>query len=249
MKKKLLAGLAVGAMMFGMSTSSMASVIVLDFEGFPSSATDADMYNIPDLVNEGGNIFAAYYSNAVGDYYNNVGGPNYGISFTNNFKLFEAGSYSNNPTPGKVLYYEPGTTTAIMNVAPGFNTGFSLYYAASSGSTIKVYDGLNATGNELASLDLKVTPNSDPDFNPWDGWDSVGVGFNGTAKSVKFRDTGKSDPRNLVLFDNITLGSITPSPDPAGSTTPAPEPASMLLLGTGLAGLLGARKVKKKQPA
>jgi hypothetical protein len=52
MKKKLLAGLAVGAMMFGMSTSSMASVIVLDFEGFPHSSYE-DPVESYFLYNEG----------------------------------------------------------------------------------------------------------------------------------------------------------------------------------------------------
>jgi hypothetical protein len=179
----------------------------------------------------------------VEDYYSD-----HGISFTNNFKLFESGSYSNNPTQTKdpnltkVLYYELDTKAAIMNVVPGFDTGFSFYYAASSGSTITVYDelgGPNGVGKILATRYLSGIPYPGYDLNPWDVWNPVGISFTGTAHSVYFGGLTTIGTEDFVLFDNITLGS----------TTPAPEPASMLLLGTGLAGLLGARKLKKKQAA
>ena len=204
MKKKLLAGLAVGAMMFGMSTSSMASVIVLDFEDFPYSGV------------------------TVGEWYNTGGGPNYGISFADNFRVQIDGSYTNTPSPTNVLYYEKGAITN-MNVHNGFDTGFSFYYTASSESTITVYDAL---GKVLATRLLPVIS------DPWNVWNPVGVNFTGTAYSVNFGGS-----QEYVGFDNITLGSATPI------TTPTPEPASMMLLGTGLAGLLGARKLKKIQAA
>ncbi|MEJ7714146.1 MAG: PEP-CTERM sorting domain-containing protein [Pyrinomonadaceae bacterium] len=41
---------------------------------------------------------------------------------------------------------------------------------------------------------------------------------------------------NRVAFDNITLGSEVP-----GGGDPIPEPASMILLGTGLAGVIGKK--------
>ena len=205
MNRKLLSGLAVGVVTFGMSTSSMASVIVLDFEGIPSDT-------------------------AIGNYYNGAGGPNYGITFSGNSLALSAGNYDNNPTPPNILYYLSGGA-ATMNVASGFNTGFSFYYAASQGGTVNVYDGLNATGNVLASVNLSATP------SPYYVWEKTGVSFNGTARSVDFGGTA-----DLVGFDNITLGSAIASPG-----SPAPEPASMILIGTGIAGMAALRRKKKQQ--
>ncbi len=42
----------------------------------------------------------------------------------------------------------------VMNVASGFTTGFSFYYASAMAGTVTVYDGLNATGNVLATIPI-----------------------------------------------------------------------------------------------
>jgi hypothetical protein len=83
---------------------------------------------------------------------------------------------------------------------------------------VNVWDGLNGTGNLLASFSLPSTP------NPYNVFVPVGVTFMGTAQSVDFGGSA-----NYIGFDDITLGSKTP-----GNT---PEPASLTLLGLGVAGL------------
>jgi hypothetical protein len=60
----------------------------------------------------------------------------------------------------------------------------------------------------------------------------IGVTFAGTAESVLF-----SGSANYIGFDNVTLGSGTP-------TSGTPEPGGLSLLGLGLAclGLIGRKK-------
>ena len=57
-----------------------------------------------------------------------------------------------------------------MNVAAGFSTGFSFYYAApfDTGS-VTVWSGLNGTGTLLATDILALTPDGcgDTDYSCW----------------------------------------------------------------------------------
>ena len=118
-----------------------------------------------------------------------------------------------------------------MDVANGFDTGFSFNYTAiNSPGSVSVYDGLDGTGNQLGTFALPVTPSGpcagyDAGFCPFD---PVGVAFTGVAQSVVFSGVG-----NQIAFDDITFGSATPGPS-------VPEPAAIGLLGAVLA-ILGVR--------
>ena len=150
-------------------------------------------------------------------------GTNYGISFSpNSLALIDSdaggtGNFGGEPSPDTVLFFTSGT--AVMNVPAGFATGFSFYYSAiSNPGTVVVYDGPNATGNVLATINLPTTPNNgapDPTgtFSPFV---PIGASFAGTARSVDFGGTV-----NQIAFDNITLGASIPG-NP-GSTTCASE--------------------------
>jgi hypothetical protein len=169
---------------------------------------------------------------AVNDFYNggtggngSGPGPNYGIQFSDNsLSIIDSdaggtGNFGGEPSPSTILFFLSGKA-ATMNVAAGFTTGLSFFYSAiNSPGTIRVYDGLNASGNLLATLDLPITPtNGAPDptgaFSPLV---PIGVTFTGTAHSVDFGGTV-----NQVGFDNITLGSGTPG---GGGGGPPPAPA------------------------
>lgn len=130
-----------------------------------------------------------------------------------------SGNFGNEPSPSTVLFFLNGAA-ATLNTLNGFDTGFSFYYSAiANPGSIKVYDGLNATGNVLATLNLPVTPSGAGDptgqFSPFV---PIGVQFTGVAKSIDFGGT-----INQIGFDNVTFGSVIPGADPSppGGSTPA----------------------------
>lgn len=199
-------------------------IVMLDFEGLQN---DEPVQN--------------FYSGGTGGYGSGPG-PNYGIYFSNNaLALIDAdqggtGNFGGEPSPDTILYWLSGAA-ATLNVPAGFDTGFSFFYSAIvyTGS-ITVYDGLNATGNVLATLALPLTPfNGAPDpTGQYSPFIPIGVAFTGTAMSIDFGGTA-----NYIGFDNITFGSDVPD------TGVIPEPATLALLGIGLAGLGLSRRRKR----
>jgi hypothetical protein len=161
----------------------------------------------------------------IGNFYNGGAGPNYGIQFgSSSLALIEAsaggtGNFSNPPSGVTVAFFLSGPGD-VMDVAAGFNTGFSFFYADQVGftGTVDVFSGLDGTGSLLASLTLPSTP------DPYNVWVPIGVSFAGTAQSAVFGGSA-----NFIGFDNITLGSAT-----AGG---APEPTTWAMLLLGMAGL------------
>jgi hypothetical protein len=144
-------------------------------------------------------------------YYDGAGrGTNYGIDFSNNSRALISsaaggtGNFVGEPSPNTILYFLDNNV-ATMNLDNGFTGGFSFYYSAINfGGSIRVYDGPNATGNVLATLQLPVAPAALPGgvFGPFY---PIGIPFDGTALSIDF-----GGAVNNIGFDNITIGSITP---------------------------------------
>ena len=169
----------------------------------------------------------------IGDYYNGGAGGSLGIHFgPDALALIDnahggTGNFSHAPSCCTVMYFLSGPGD-VMDVAAGFTTGFSFFYADQIGFTgaVDVWSGLDGTGSLLTSLSLPSTPTPYTVFVP------IGVGFAGTAKSVVF--TGSA---NFIAFDNVTLGSVTPGGG-------VPEPASIVLFGTVALGV--ALKLRKR---
>lgn len=138
-----------------------------------------------------------------------------------------SGNFANEPSGDTIMFFLDANN-AILNVAGGFDTGFAFYYSSSTAATVNVYDGLNATGNLLGSINLVAqhTNNCVGDPNgTFCNWTNIGVAFNGIARSIDFGGTA-----NFTGYDNITFGS-----DIAGGV---PEPTAWLLmiLGFGVTG-------------
>ncbi len=193
-----------------------AGVITMTFEGLGNLETVSNYYN------------GGYGGSGSGP------GPDYGITFgADSLALISeadggSGNFNESPSGDTVLFFNSGSGD-IMDVAAGFDTGFSFYYTApfSSGS-VTVYSGLDGTGSVLATLTLPTTPEGGTGCTyQYCPFVPFGVTFDGTAESVDF--SGGADQ---IAFDNVTLGSST-----AGGSTDTPEPAAFSLLGLGLVSL------------
>lgn len=196
----------------------------------------AQTLNFEGLNGNGQELILDYYNGGTGSL-GSTGGPNYGITFSNNAIACsgQPGGSCNSaaiPGDGNLLFFLSGSAST-MNVAGGFDTGFSFFYSAvNNPAFINVYSGLDGTGTLLATLNLALTPNgtgipgcSGTNFCPYS---AAGVSFSGTALSVDFGGAA-----NQVAFAQITLNSVTPG------TGPVPEPATWAMMIGGFA-LVGA---------
>lgn len=216
-----------GAIMALSAMTANADIISLDFENIASYPNSNDVF-IEDFYNGG--------TSSIG-----TSGTDYGISFSDNSLLICLNSdtvFCSNASRGGLapdsaegaLFFLSGVES-IMNVAAGFMDGFSFnYVSVNNPGSVSVFDGLNGTGNLLATINLSANAGScsgyAADFCPFS---AVGVDFLGTAMSVSFAGVA-----NQIAFDDITFGSSTPGTPPSVGV---PAPASLGLMALALLGI------------
>jgi putative Ig domain-containing protein len=173
---------------------TQTQTVTLTFEGLKDNESVLNYYNDGlggDQTGPGPNDGVVFGADALAIISEGAGGT---------------GNFSGNPSGNTIVFFLNGPGV-IMNVPAGFTNGFSFYYSSANNTgTIYVYDGLNATGNLLATVNLPPTgtPCNGSMFT-FSCWNTQGVTFTGVAKSVNF-----SGVANEIGFDNITLGSSTP---------------------------------------
>lgn len=211
--KNIYKALLASTLSFAVAQSN-AAVVVLNFEGIANST-------------------------AVGNFYNGGAGTNYGIQFSPaTLALVDSdaggtGNFANEPSANTIMFFL-NANNAILNIAAGFDTGFSFFYTSSVAATVNVYSGLNATGTLLGSLNLNAQHTQNCSGDPsgtFCNWTAVGVNFSGIAQSIDFGGTASQ-----VGFDDITFGTSR-----AGGENPVPLPATAGLLALGLLGLARRR--------
>ena len=223
------------ATILSLSGTAAAVPIVLTFEGVGDRAAINDFYNdgTDSAGNKGINYGIRFSSSSLGSVDSEAGGT---------------GNFANEPSANTIVAFLTGNA-ATMNIAAGFDTGFSFFYSSSENGFVNVYDGLNGTGNLLISLELRDNTDNcsgDP-TGEYCRFTPIGLTFAGIARSVDF-----GGATNNIGFDNITLGSAIPGrpnvpddPDEPGNPVEVPEPASLALSMLGLAGLAASRSHRR----
>jgi hypothetical protein len=222
---------ALATVLVGVPKSQAATVTVLDFEGI-NIGTTTNYANVNDFYNGG--------TSSAG-----TSGTDFGVGFSSNAlaiclnTLTESCSNTSRGGQGNPnsqrggLFFLSGAET-YLNYASGFDTGFSFFYTAiSQPGTINVFDGVDGTGNLLASLNLGTTSSTCSGYSAgFCPFVASGIGFTGIAKSIGFAGVA-----NQIVFDDITFGSVIPDP------VSIPEPFT--IIGT-LVGGTAALRMRKK---
>lgn len=218
MKKKLLTGLATG--LFLAASAGMVSATIMTF--------DSSLNNGESI----GTTYDSIYDSADVD-----------VQFSDNWYFWSTDYsdltnvlYVNNPT-GQNEYIDFVATPGSQVTLDSFDLGN--YYGIGQSTQYHIYDLADTTSSLVSATNISVS---------YPGHDEYVVGLTSTTG---FRLVFDSNLFNNGI-DNISFdGGPAPAPEPpiinGGAPAPVPEPATMLLFGTGLIGLAGISKRRKKK--
>ena len=192
-------------------------------QGARGSGTIAITFDEAQLKNDNNDPILNYYDGGMT--YLGVGpGPNFGVTFTLNARLFTnaTGLIGTFTQPGILQLFsdtaqEGEPIQMTMNVAGGFGNQVAFDYAdIDSTGEMKIYSGANGTGTVLADVMLKPTSGqTGPGIFVPDT-----VKFSGVADSIVFDGGNKQ-----LAIDDIVLTSV-----------PEPPAWSLIALGSALYG-------------
>ncbi len=110
------------------------------------------------------------------------------------------GNFGGQPSGVAAVTYAEGESI-VMNVMEGFDSQLSFAYASPFREhTVTLYEGLNATGDVLESVELPATVAGEfPDA--YSEFSQIVASFSGVARSVSFGSVA-----NKIVLDDILLG-------------------------------------------
>ena len=217
MKKKLMAGLAVGVMMLGIAGVANATTQTFDFEG---GGTSTEGYAAHGF----GNYYLWSSGAVVSQSFTQSGGSTIDLSF--NLAVIDTWD-GNDPN---IWWASPDIFNVELDGNLIFSESFNNYdinnqsYHATSPITLGTNLAVTTSYNDSAYL---ITLNG---LTSTAGQHTLSFYANGSG----WQGIGYPTDESFAV-DNIKVSD----------NAPVPEPATMLLMGTGLAGLIGARRKKK----